>query len=240
MTYKDPPLDPYDPQSQDFTPETQPMDSVIKSAIEAAFLRKHVWMPARVAVVRGNQRVDLQVLLKGRYVDGQEIVHPPIQNAMVSMPMGADYSIKLPVAVGDIGIALFCDRSLDVWSASNGEIVDPADTRNHDFSDPVFIPGLYPFAQQTTDNTTDLVITNGIAKLKVQKAGTFIAENDENELLDLLTQITDQARFLSETLSTDTVNTWTGPTQLNAFETYALIATTLQDLLDKLETLKGT
>lgn len=255
MIYQDPPLDPYDPTTQDFTPETRPLDDIIKNAIESAFLRKHVWLPAQVVNVRGNQKVDLQVLLQKQYVDGQLITRPPIQNVMVSMPMGGDYSLKLPIAVGDTGIALFCDRSLDIWSVQGG-MVDPQDGRNHDFSDAIFIPGLYPFNQQTQDSTSDLVLTNGKSISRFQKDGgivftdgtmtvkfnadgTFIFTNSVNELMDLLSQITDQARFLSETLSTDTVNTIFGPQKLNAFEIYAQIALDLQDLLERLNTLKG-
>jgi hypothetical protein len=238
MTWNYPTLDPYDPNSQDYTPETLPLDQVIKNAIEAAFVEKHVWMPAQVVNVIGNQKVDIQILLKSRYYDGTVVTLPPIQSVMVAMPMGADYSIKLPVAVGDTGIALFCDRSLDVWSVQGG-LVDPQDARNHDISDAIFIPGLYPFNQQTQDNTTDLVVTNGNAQLKVQKAGTFIAKNNQNELMDLLVQITDQAQLLSATLSTDTVNTLMGPQQLNAFLQYQQIENTLQTLLAKLTTLKG-
>lgn len=256
MIYTDPKLDPYDPTSQDLTPETKPLPIVISEAIEAAFLAKHVWLPARVSALKGNQKVDVQILLKGRYVDGQVIEHPPIQNCIVSMPMGADYSIKVPVAVGDTGIALFCDRSLDVWSVQGG-IVDPQDSRNHDFSDAIFIPGLYPFNQQTQDATTDLVVTNKLSVTRFQKTGTLTSTNGVMrvkfsfdgkltftngavELMDLLTQITDQARLLSLTLSTDTVNTIFGPTKLNAFAEYAQIAIQLQVLLTALNTLKGT
>ena len=56
----------------------------------------------------------------------------------------------------------------------------------HDLADAIFIPGLYPFAMQTTDATTDLVIQNGTAQIRVQKAGTFLIENDAQELFSIL------------------------------------------------------
>lgn len=227
MKYVDPPTDPYSDSIQDFTPETQPLDLVIKNAIESAFLKKHVWMPAQVVNVRGNQKVDLQILLQGRYVDGQVVTRAPIQNVMVSMPMGADYSIKLPVAVGDTGIALFCDRSLDVWSVQGG-IVDPEDTRNHNFSDAVFIPGLYPFTQQTTDKTTDLIIKNGNSQIRIQKDGKFQIKNDNQELIDLLDQLLDTLINKTFTL------TILGPMPFIDFTNLLL-----QDIKTKLETLKG-
>lgn len=155
------------------------------------------------------------------------------------MPMGQGYSIKLPIAVGDTGYLIFSDRSLDAWLAGGGGIVDPQDARHHDLTDAIFVPGLVPFGNQTSDSTDDLVITNSAAILKIKKAGTFQLKNSENELLDLLDQITGQLQQLSQTLSTDTVNTIFGPMKLNAFATYVTIANTLTTLKTKLETLKG-
>jgi len=60
-----------------------------------------------------------------------------------SVPSGAD--LVTPVAVGDTGLLVFCDGSLDVW-LSKGGLVDPLDDRHHALSDAVFIPGLRPFS----------------------------------------------------------------------------------------------
>lgn len=179
---------PYDPNKQDLEPQTLPIDEVFKRAINTALLRMHTWLPAKVVALRGPQKVDIQPLLQTRYVTNQVVTLPPIQNVMVVMTMGADYSIKVPVAVGDTGIALFCERSLDVWSVSGG-VVDPADTRHHDMTDAVFIPGLYPFAAQLTDQTTDLVITNGDAQFRVQKDGKFAVKNKSQELIANLVRL---------------------------------------------------
>lgn len=239
--YLDPPVNPYDSNIQDYEPQTLPWDEIIRRAVKAGALSLRVCLPCEVIKVSGNQKVDVQPTLQVRYIDQDFGTNmPAIQNVPVSMPMGADYSIKLPVAAGDTGHLVFADRSLDAWLAGGGEIVDPQDSRQHDISDAIFVPGLVPFSNQTTDETTDLVVTNGKGILKVQKAGTLIFTNGENELMDLLTQITQQAQTLSETLSKDTVNTIFGPQMLNAFEQYAEIADMLQQLLNKLDTLKGT
>lgn len=60
-----------------------------------------------------------------------------------SVPSFVD--LALPVAVGDTGLLIFSDRSLDVWLATGG-IVDPGDDRRHALSDAVFVPGLRPFS----------------------------------------------------------------------------------------------
>lgn len=222
MTYTAPEINPYDPNSQDLAPETIPLDEVIKRAIQAAMLGLRVWMPAQVTAVHGNQKVDIQLLLKARYTDGTVIDIPPIQNVMVSMPMGSGWSIKMPLGVGDTGLALFCDRSLDIWSESDGGSVDPQDTRAHDISDPIFIPGLVPFENQTADSTTDLVITNGSAQAAFQKAGTFKFTNGSTELLQNLTN-------LVQTLSTASTIVG-GPFTADVVNTLTQIAQNLKKL----------
>lgn len=233
-------VNPYDTNTQDFQPETKPIDEIMRMGIANALMKVRVMLPGSIVEVLGNQKATIQPVLQSRYTNGDVINLPPLQNVMVMMPMGADYSIKLPIAVGDTGTLIFCDRSLDVWSASDGEVVDPQDSRIHDLSDPIFIPGLVPFSMQTDDDTTDMVFTNGDAVLRIQKDGTLVFTNGENELMDLLVQITGQVHMLADTLSTDTVNTAIGPMQLNAFTTYAQIASTVDSLKSMLETLKGS
>lgn len=231
---------PYDQNSVDQQPEKLPLDEIIRQAMRAHTLGMRVCLPCSVTAVKGNQKVDLRPLLKTRYRNGDVVTLPQIQNVMVSMPMGAGYSIKLPVAVGDTGWAIFCDRSLDAWVASSGGVVDPQDSRQHDISDPIFVPGLPPFSMQTTDTTTDLVITNGALKARFQKSGTFVVTNGQNELLDILDKITAQIQNIAATLGTDTTNTVFGPTPLNSFETYVQAGETLAQLKEQLDTLKGS
>jgi hypothetical protein len=179
---------PYDPTTTDYQSQTPDQAQVIKAAIESGLMKVNTWLPAQVTAVNGNQKVEIQPLLKRRYTDQTVVPLPPIQNVMVCMPMGANYSIKLPVAIGDTGIALFCQRSLDVWSVQGG-LVDPADTRHHDLSDPIFIPGLYPFNAQTQDTTTDLVVTNGEAQLRLLTGGKFKIQNSSQELITNLVNL---------------------------------------------------
>ncbi len=220
---------PYDPATQDFGAQTPSQDVVIREAIRQALLDGFFFRPARVTKVLGNQRVNIQVLLKRRYTDGSLKELPEVQNVMVQMPQGADWSIKVPVAVGDTGSAMFCDRSLDVWANSDGGSVDPGDVRSHALTDAVFVPGLVPFSKQTKDSTTDLVVTNGKAQLKVQKAGTFQLSNGQNELIDLVDQLLDTLINNTFTL------TMLGP---EPFIASTLLA--LQQVKTKLDTLKGS
>jgi hypothetical protein len=198
---------PYDATSQSYVPETPSLDQLIKNGVREALLNLHTWLPAVVTQVMGNQQVSIQPLLLRRYVAnpgtpsttaGLTANLPVIQNVMVCMPRGQNYSIKLPVAVGDTGIALFCERSLDNWSASTSAgLTDPADVRHHDLADPIFIPGLVPFPMQTTDETSDLIVKNGDAELHVQEAGTFLIKNQSNELLSILSNLAEQCSLIA-------------------------------------------
>lgn len=240
MIYNDPPIDPYDPEVINYEPQTVPPDEIIRRAIADSARGLRVCMPAMVTALNGDQNVNVQPLFQTRLIDGTPPSNmPQVQQVPVSMFMGSGYSIRLPVAIGDTGYLIISDRNMDAWLAGSGAIVDPQDTRAHNLSDAIFVPGLVPFAKQTQIGGTDLVITNGSLVAKFQKAGKFVVTNGTNELLDLLVQITTECQSLSSTLSTDTVNTIFGPTQLNAFATYENIANVLEDLLNKLETLKG-
>lgn len=290
MSYDAPDINPYDQQTIDYDSATPPFDEIIRQGILGHQLLLRVMLPAMIVKVVSEQTADVQPMFQTRMADGTLKNLSIIHNVPVSMIMGDDYYIKVPIAVGDTGYILCADRSMDAWLASQGDqIVDPADTKQHDLEDAMFVPGLVPTANQTEDGTTDLVTSNGEAVHRIRKDGsfqftgpvvnvtfdkdgnyTFVAgdvsatfasdgtytftngtmvaqftadgkfkfSNGTNELLDLLVQITTEVQSLSSTLSTDTVNTIFGPTKLNAFATYENIANVLEDLLNKLTTLK--
>jgi hypothetical protein len=248
----------FDPANTSFDGETPPFDVVITDAIAAAMRDVHTWLPAKITAVISPSMVTIQPLLKRKYKDGSIVDLPVIQNVQVIMPRSPSYWIKLPFKVGDTGIALFCERSLDVWNVKGGS-VDPADTRTHDLSDAVFIPGLYPITSPVTppataSSATDLVVHNGLADLIVQAAGKFQIKNSGNELINLLSQIVDlltqtqqKITQMNNNLASATVATLLGPQPLStaaAFVTLAADVTSIrsQTLLDKikLDTLKGS
>lgn len=227
MTYKDIQPNAYDPNSQDQQPETKPIDEIIRLAISNALMKTRVMIPGKITEVLGNQKVSVQPLLQTRYTNGDLVNLPVVQNVLVSMPMGTGWYDKAPIAVGDNGTLIFCDRSLDVWSAGSGQIVDPQDSRMHDLSDAIFVPGLVPFSMQTQEAPSDWVRVNGKAKLKLDQDGTFYIGNGTNELIDLMSQLMDT--LINETFTL----TLLGPQPF-----IASTNTLLQQIKDKLDTLK--
>lgn len=218
---------------------TQPLDEILRNAVDGMMLDLHTCTPVQVVRVRSNGLVDLQPLIKRKYRDGALVALPVIQGVPVEHPRGTNWWVKLPVTVGDYGRAVFTERSLDVWSVAGG-VVDPADTRHHDMSDAVFVPGLYPNNQQVTGAATDMVLHNGSADLKVQRAGTFLIKGASDEVLDLLVKITDHLSSTLEALNLATTNTIFGPMQLNNFATYATLKSEVDTLNAKLTALKGS
>jgi hypothetical protein len=176
--------DPYKAQSPPAESDTLPLDEIIRQAISAAMLDMHTWLPAQVTKVLSTGFVNVQPLLKRTYSDGTTVSLPELQNVMIAVPSGADWWIKPPVAVGDTGIALFCERSLDIWQVSGGN-VDPEDPRHHDLSDAVFIPGLRPaddvFPSADPNglpyNADDMILRNGNAQMILQAIGHFRISN---------------------------------------------------------------
>lgn len=171
---------------------------LIQRAIDNALKDVHTWQPAIVVLVRplpnGAVVVDLQPLLLTKFgILPAPVPLPIIQNCLVQMPRGNFYGMKLPVAVGDTGVALFCESSLDVWQVSGGA-VDPLDTRHHTLSDAIFVPGLFPMSQPMPPaigaDPTELVVYNGLAQLHMQVLGGFRLTNGSpaNEVLSILLQ----------------------------------------------------
>ena len=219
----------YNPNTPNLQPEAPPHDEIIRTMIKQALLLTNVWMPCEVLSVNETKNmVSVQPLIQRTYSDGSVVTLAPIQNVPVYSMRGGDYYIKPPVAVGDTGVALFCDRSIDEWLVKGG-VVNPASGRYHDLSDAIFFPGLYPFNAAIADSSTDLVLSNGSAKIKIQKPGTFKIQNDSNELIDLMTQLVNVLKTQTYTLT--------------IFGPQPFIASTnllLDQILTKLNTLKGT
>ncbi len=217
---------PYNPFTDNFENETPTHDQVIDGAIESKLYDLHTWLPAKIVKVKGNQKVDIQPLLKRKYKDGTLVLLPVIQDVPVYMPRGAAFYIKLPVAVGDTGIALFSERSLDVWKVQGGT-VDPQDPRRHDISDAVFLPGLYPFNNQIAGAAADMVLKNGSLTMTLKPTGKIQIANTNNELISILSELLDTLKNNTYTL-----------TQLGPQPFIASTKTALQTLKDKIDTLK--
>lgn len=245
MPYSAPDSRPYDAGAYDTSPETLPLDAVVRMAIDCHLLDVRTAMPAQISRVLSNQQVDVQPMIQARYQSQDEpVTLPIIQSIPVVMASGKNYALKVPVAVGDTGLLIFCDRSIDVWCVSNAEgPVDPQDTRHHDLSDAVFVPGLVPFALQTDDATDDLVMRCGKAEIRLQQDGRVRAGGvgSGQDLLDLVHQLIESHQRLIDVLTSETFTlTQMGAQPFIATTSAALsrVKTEAQNIQSKLETLE--
>lgn len=181
----------FDAFSPSATPnsQTRSLYETVRQLILADRMEFHTWLPCQVQKVYDDGFVDLLPLLKRVYNGLDPITLPVAQHCMVVVPRGTDYFVKLPVAVGDTGVGLFCERSLDVWGVAGG-LVDPLDGRIHDLSDPVFLPGLFPASTPIPGvATTDLVVNNGGTTFTLKKSGKFTLSGAASQ--ELLTIVSD-------------------------------------------------
>lgn len=133
----------------------------VTNAVESYARDEYHAGPAMVTAVNG-QTVTVQPQIKKPAINpnGSQVTEarPYIYNVPVVWPSGGRFRISFPVAVGDTGLLVYCDQSLDIWK-SGGGIVDPADFRLNDINDAVFIPGLNPSnASWTNPSATTIQI----------------------------------------------------------------------------------
>lgn len=180
--------------------EAPTLQQVIQEAIKTGLLDVHTALPARIESYDPvTQKANIQPLLKKKYKTTGEADLPVIANVpvqWVSTSAGSAY-ITLPLKKGDIGIALFSERSLDKYLSSQGGIVSPEDPRDHDISDAFFIPGAKPFPLALTNvSDSDIIIQNETLRIEIAPEGKLsITGAGGQELLTIL-----------ETLITDLIN----------------------------------
>jgi hypothetical protein len=220
--------DSFNPQNPPFDEATPTLDQLINLGISNALLEVHTMIPCTIVAIRNNGCfVDLQPSIKRVYQDGTIETLPVIQQVPVQMMRGNDFYIKPPVAVNDQGFAVFCERSLDNWVVSGG-LVESNDTRTHDLSDCVYVPGMYPLSSVLAGNPNDMILSNGKALMSIQKAGTYKIANAQQELITNLVNLT-------QTLIDAMVATAIGPQPF--IPTTVMALTTIKT---NLNTLKGT
>ena len=128
-----------------------PSDPVILSRwLEHRLADVHVAMPGKVVAYHApDNTVDVQPMI-GHGVDQPDgTVTPEYPPRLLGVPVcfqrGGGYALTFEVDPGDMVLLVFCERALDLWwDATRGasSVVDLRNTRKHDWSDAVAIPGL--------------------------------------------------------------------------------------------------
>ena len=176
----------------------------IDEAIEAKLLELHTAMPAEiVAYDPDTAYAKIKVHFKRKY-KGQDspVSIPVISGVPVLMPRTAKAHLRLPIAKGDKGLAVFAERSMDRWVESATD-QDPNDARRHALSDPIFIPGIYDQQTEITGDaradSIELRNRSGFAEILVN--GKLKIGNNREELISLQKDFIDAVKGATVTVT---------------------------------------
>lgn len=202
--------------------ETPTLKQTINETIGDIVVNMHTALPAKITKVSAG-KVNLQPLLKRKLVTGALIDLPVITNVPVMFQRSGRFVFSFPLAVGDTGLVVFAERSMDNWLVQGGT-ADPADPRKFDLSDGIFFPGLYPFNNPPEYNADKMILKLDDTEITMGADGKIALKNSDHELLGLIDELLDA-------LLTAKVNTAIGPQSL-------VPPTLFTDIKTKLATLK--
>jgi len=153
----------------------------MKEAFRGASQKMHVAMPGRIEKYNhSQQRANIKPLLMRRDRETNEVESRPVIPAVpVVFPRGGGGAITLPVKRGDLVLLVFADRSLDAWLSGDGGEQNPGDSRSHDLTDAIAIPGLFPFS-----NLGDAGETPDPDSLTVWYGNTIMTLNESGVQID--------------------------------------------------------
>jgi hypothetical protein len=167
---------------------------ILREAITAHLYDLHVCLPARVEKYDASkQKATIKPLLKKRYKqEDKDTELPVITDVPVQWPSAAGGSsyLHLPLAKGDLGMAIFCERSIDAWLQGKGQMVAPNDPRHHHLSDAVFVPGVRPFgASLNNTSAQNAVLQNGHMRMELAPDGKISIQGASQEFLTIVDSI---------------------------------------------------
>jgi len=109
--------------------------------------------------------------------DWQNITPSPVvPKALVQFPGNHDYVFTFPLKPGDEGLLIFCDRCIDAFWQSGG-VQPQLDTRQHDLTDGIFIPGIRSVPNvpaNINSSAAELRTFSGNTKITFSDAGGII------------------------------------------------------------------
>lgn len=163
---------------------TLPVTSdVLRQLVRSETARLHTAMPGYIESYDAEtQTATVRLNIRFKRIEDGSIVHydaPLLPNVPVAWPTAAAFSITFPLDVGDPGLVIFAERSLDEWKISGpNDAPEPAQARRHDLSDGIFIPQLRPTASaldSTAYASGAMVIRGAEIRLGDSTAAQFAA-----------------------------------------------------------------
>jgi hypothetical protein len=134
---------------------------VLEAAVTQGLLDTHTMLPGKIEKYDPvKQKADVKPLIKRTVIlqDSTELTAeslPVIPDVPVIFPQGSGFFLSVPLQKGDYVMLLFCERSIDQYISGQGIDTDPIDTRIHDLSDAVALPGFVPYARSLKNVVSD-------------------------------------------------------------------------------------
>lgn len=127
--------------------QTPTMAEIIRAALRGLQLEINTMFPGEVISYNPlNQTCEVQISLKKTKIDPPAILsRPRLLDVPVVFPRSGTGGTFFPLKKGDTVMLVFCQRSMDDWTDNGGE-VEVRDTRLHNITDAVAIPGLFPLS----------------------------------------------------------------------------------------------
>lgn len=183
-------------------------------AVDSALIATRTMTVAKVSKVLANGWVELEPQIqqvRRNPRTGEDT--PEDLGLLCRVPIGfykaGGFIFTLPAAIGDEGVVLFSDRSLDFWKET-GRKGPPVDTRFHDLSDGVFVP--WPTSQPGAIQGFNLSgayvgLEDQTSYLHISNAGVTTLKSSVKVIID--TPATEITGTLQVALATHLLNTLT-------------------------------
>ena len=121
------------------------LSDVLKQAVRTGLSNVHTCIPAKVVEFDSDEaKIRARPLIRRRRADGNVVDLPDAHEVPVQYPSTAAACITYPLHADDTGILIFAERNIERW-LDRGGISDPPSSRRFDFTDAIFIPGVWPF-----------------------------------------------------------------------------------------------
>ena len=170
----------------------------IQFAIDQNGVGVHTALPAKIVTYNSTtNKAKVKPLIQKINQNYTLIPLPELAAVPVQWTGGATWGMKGPLVPGDIGLLIFAECSIDTWLSSDAGLdVEQNDPRRFDFSDAIFLPGLYPFSGYDSPETSDseYVFYNGDQEIRITEdsiklKSCQIAIGCETQSIELLDQI---------------------------------------------------
>lgn len=130
-------------------------------------------VPSIMAVVRDVNGTKKTISSLGEEIRVSDVELPAIKNVPISFPRAGNFSITLPITVGDEGMLIVSERDLSLWK-NQGAPAPQGQASMFNFNDGVYLPGVPNSTTKISNySTSNLELRAGSDKISMDGAGNI-------------------------------------------------------------------